>query len=81
VVFDLPQTGCVEAGRDADLVLVDPDASRPVRGENLHAKVDWTPFEGFDAVFPELTLVRGHVVYRHDDDSFGDPVGENVRSA
>ncbi|PSQ99718.1 MAG: dihydroorotase [Bacteroidetes bacterium QS_9_68_14] len=80
-IFGLPQKGRVETGRDADLVLVDPDASRPVRGENLHMKVDWTPFEGFDAVFPELTLVRGHVVYRRDDDSFGDPVGENVRSA
>ncbi|PSP58719.1 dihydroorotase [Halobacteriales archaeon QH_7_66_36] len=80
-VFDLPRKGRVETGRDADLVLVDPDASRPVRGENLHAKVDWTPFEGFDAVFPDLTLVRGTVVYRREDDSFGDPVGENVRSA
>ena len=80
-IFDLPRKGRVETGRDADLVLVDPDASRPVRGEDLHTKADWTPFEGFDAVFPELTLVRGHVVYRRDDDSFGDPVGENVRSA
>jgi dihydroorotase len=28
-------------------------------------------------VFPETTLVRGHVVY--EDGAFGDAVGENVR--
>jgi len=31
-----------------------------------------------NGVFPELTMVRGNVVY--DSGAFGDPVGENVRS-
>jgi dihydroorotase len=34
-------------------------------------------------VFPELTLVRGEVVYERDPvtgaESFGEPVGRNVR--
>jgi dihydroorotase len=76
-IFDLPSKGRVEAGADADLVLFDPDDSREIRGADLHSKCGWTPFEGMRGVFPETTLVRGHVVY--EDGAFGDAVGENVR--
>ncbi|WP_459194473.1 dihydroorotase [Halosimplex sp. J119] len=86
-VFDLPHKGRVAEGMDADLVLVDPGKTHPIRADRLHTKCDWTPFEGREGVFPELTLVRGTVVYERDADdrpggqseSFGDPVGENVR--
>ncbi|WP_225333118.1 dihydroorotase [Halomicrobium urmianum] len=81
-VFDLPSKGRIEEGRDADLVLVDPDDGRKIRGDTLHSKVDWTPFEGFDGVFPELTLVRGSVAYWRESDGeerFGDARGRNVR--
>lgn len=76
-VFGLPRKGRVEVGNDADLVLVDPDATREIRGEELHSKVDWTPFDGWQGVFPEWTMVRGMVVYH--DGEFGDSIGENVR--
>ncbi|SNZ12047.1 dihydroorotase [Natronoarchaeum philippinense] len=76
-VFDLPNKGRIEEGRDADLVLFDPEDAREIRGEDLHSKCEWTPFEGRQGVFPELTLVRGEVVYR--DGEFGDAVGRNVR--
>ena len=90
-IFGLSQKGRVEAGRDADLVLVDPDASREIRGAALHSKCGWTPFEGKRGVFPELTTVRGTVVYRDTnagrsstgeprerDAEFAEVVGENV---
>jgi hypothetical protein len=38
---------------DADLVLVDPASVEPIEAEALHTAVGWTPFEGFDAIFPE----------------------------
>ncbi|MFC5365474.1 dihydroorotase [Salinirubrum litoreum] len=82
-VFDLPATGRVEAGADADLVLVDPESSREIRGENLHSNCGWTPFEGKQGVFPRLTMVGGQVVYERDGDGerFADEaVGENVRA-
>jgi dihydroorotase len=76
----------------ADLVLVDPDDSRAIRGADLHSKCGWTPFEGMSGVFPELTMVRGNVVWADGDvevpstargtessGEFGEPVGENVR--
>jgi dihydroorotase len=81
-VFDLPANGRVEAGADADLVLVDPEASREIRGEDLHSNCDWTPFEGKRGVFPRLTMVGGRVVYENGEagERFADEaVGENVR--
>ena len=88
-VFDLPNKGRIAEGMDADLVLVDPGTTHPIRADRLHTKCDWTPFEGREAVFPQLTLVRGTVVYERDFDdrpggqseSFGEPMGENVRSS
>jgi dihydroorotase len=77
-IFSLPQKGRIEAGRDADLVLVDPDATSEIHGSALHSKCDWTPFEGMDAIFPELTMVRGSVVW--DGESVRDHHGENVRA-
>lgn len=84
-IFGLTRRGKVEQGLMADLVLVDPDASREIRGDDLHSKCGWTPFEGMSGVFPELTMVRGNVVYDARDSSeegrgeFGEPVGTNVR--
>jgi len=80
-VFDLPGKGRIAEGNDADLVLVDPEDPREIHGADLHSKCDWTPFEGFSGVFPELTMVRGEVVYERDDDGaerFGSAIGENV---
>jgi dihydroorotase len=82
-IFGLPNKGRIAEGNHADLVLVDTGESRTIHGENLHTKCDWTPFEGFDGIFPELTMVRGRVVYERDPDGsewFADPVGENVRA-
>jgi dihydropyrimidinase len=52
-LFGLPAKGAVEAGRDADLVLFDPAASRVVRQAELHHFSDFTPYEE--------TAVRGAV--------------------
>ncbi|MEF8782481.1 MAG: dihydroorotase [Haloarculaceae archaeon] len=80
-VFDLPNKGRIVEGNHADIVLVDVDETRPIRGPELHTNCDWTPFEGWEGVFPELTMVRGRVVYERNDDGerFGEPAGENVR--
>jgi dihydroorotase len=82
-IFDLPRKGTVEAGHDADLVLVDPEATRDIRGAELHTKCDWTPFEGWTGVFPEWTMVRGTIVYERDregEETVADHQGRNVRA-
>ena len=78
-IFDLPRKGRIEVGRDADLVLVDETESVPIRGEKLHSRCGWTPFEGRRGVFPDLTMVRGTVVYH--DGEFAEAGGRNVQSS
>ncbi|MFC6863567.1 dihydroorotase [Halomicroarcula sp. GCM10025817] len=82
-VFDVPQKGAIEPGKDADLVLADTTETTEIRAAERHTDCGWTPFEGFDAVFPEWTMVRGTVVYERDsgEDVFYDHQGENVRDA
>ncbi|NHX37242.1 MULTISPECIES: dihydroorotase [Halolamina] len=78
--FDLDAKGRVEEGYDADLTLVDLDDAEPIRADALHTKCDWTPFEGREAVFPELTVVDGSVVYDgRAGDRFTAGLGRNVR--
>lgn len=83
-LFDLPRKGAVTEGMDADLALYDPERVEEIHGEALHSKAGWTPFEGREGVFPELTLVRGSVVYereteREGTERFGEAAGRNVR--
>lgn len=78
-VFGLPNKGTIEKGKDADLVLVDTGETEQIRAETLHTNCDWTPFEGWTAVFPEWTMLRGELVYERETDEFGEPRGENVR--
>ena len=78
-IFNLERKGGVSEGMDADLVLVTPDAVETIRAENLHTKCEWTPFEGWDAVFPDWTMCRGQFVYRREEDSFETIRAENVR--
>jgi len=82
-VFELPQKGAIEVGKDADLVLVDTTETTAIRAEERHTDCGWTPFEGFDAVFPEWTMVRGTTVFERDADGdvFSEHRGENVRDA
>ena len=89
--FGLDRKGRIEPGRDADLVLVDPEATRPIHGPDLHSRCGWSPFETFEGVFPEWTMLRGQFVYRETgsgptgaggrDGVFREGVGRNVRAA
>ncbi|MBI5001459.1 MAG: dihydroorotase [Euryarchaeota archaeon] len=51
--------GKLAEGYDADIIAIDLKASRKVRGDELHSKCGWTPFEGFELPFPKLVMLRG----------------------
>jgi dihydroorotase len=79
--FGLERKGAVGEGYDADLTLVDLDSTAEIRGERLHSKCGWTPFEGREAVFPELTVVSGNIVYDgRAGERFTAGLGGNVRA-
>ncbi len=54
--------GRVEEGHRADLMTIDFRESEPVESENLHHKCGWTPFEGFQAIFPRTVMSKGEII-------------------
>jgi dihydropyrimidinase len=67
-LFGLASKGSLQPGKDADLVLWDPEATRTIRQADLHHSSDFTPYEGFEVRgAPTKVLLRGRPV--------GDPLG------
>ena len=59
-LFGLPTKGAIEVGRDADLVILDPDAQREIRQADLSHTSDYTPYEGMPVIGTiREVLVRG----------------------
>jgi dihydropyrimidinase len=59
-LFGLRAKGALDVGRDADLVLWDPDARRTLTQGDLHHTSDFTPFEGLEVRgAPIQVLSRG----------------------
>jgi allantoinase len=60
-----PGKGVIRPGSDADLVIVDPEARRTVRNEELIAKQPVSPWHGVELRgAPVATVLRGEVVVR-----------------
>jgi dihydroorotase len=51
--------GKIEIGRDADIIVIDYKKTTLVKGESLHSKCGWTPYEGKHAIFPSNVFLRG----------------------
>lgn len=63
-----PRKGVIREGADADLVMVDLKLRRKVKAEELHQKVDWTPYEGWVLKgWPVLTMRRGEILFRNSE--------------
>jgi len=57
------QKGDLEEGNYADLIIVNTESPETIRGEELHSKAGWTPFEGMEALFPRITMLRGSIIW------------------
>ncbi len=66
LIFGFGSKGQIKVGFDADLVIVDMKKDWTVRSDELSSKCGWTPFEGWSAVRPWMTVLRGAPVYAND---------------
>ncbi len=56
--------GRIAPGYDADLAFYDLSNTVKIKGSDLHSKCGWTPFEGWDAIFPAGVMLRGSMIVR-----------------
>jgi len=79
ILFDIERRGYIREGYQADLVLVDPEATWTVNRDNILAKCGWSPFEGVEFSHAIThTFVNGNLVY--DNGKINDDIrGERLR--
>lgn len=59
--------GYISEGYDADFISVDLRNSKKITGEGMHSKCEWTPFENFEGIFPDLIYIRGNLVIQEGE--------------
>ncbi|MCL2317744.1 MAG: dihydroorotase [Methanomassiliicoccaceae archaeon] len=69
--------GMIKEGYDADLSVFDTRKFTKINVKDLHSKAGYSPYDGWDAVFPEMVMVRGEV--QIDGGEFcGDRIGRDA---
>ena len=77
--FGIRGKGRIEAGYDADLVLVDMKARKMLQNKTTVSKCGWTAFDGHTVQgIPIATFVNGQMVYR-EGDFFTDIKGKEIQ--
>ncbi len=66
-VFGLRNKGAIEVGMDADLMVIDPKRMARIDAKHLYSKCPWTPFEGWDAIYPVATILRGTMIMEDEN--------------
>lgn len=54
--------GKIKEGYDADLIVVDMQNENKILDKYLHSKCEWTPYNGFNAIFPKALILRGKII-------------------
>ena len=68
-MFGLKDKGEIAVGKDADIVLFDPNQTFTISQGKLHMNVDYTPFEGVEITgMPSAVYSRGEKVARWNGD-------------
>lgn len=66
-IFGLGGRGSLQEGYAADLVIIDPEKQRSVRGDRLFTRCKWSPFEGrVLSGWPAMTIVAGKIVFKEE---------------
>jgi dihydroorotase len=77
-LYGLKGKGRIEAGYDADLVLIDMAREKTIENGKLQTKVNWSPYHGWKVKgWPVITMVNGHIVFR-EGEFFTDRMGREM---
>ncbi len=64
-LFGMENKGDIIIGKDADIVIFNPDRKVVLSEGNLHEKVDWTPYHGITVTgWPDVTISRGEIIVK-----------------
>ena len=77
-IYGASRKGALAIGYDADLTIVDLNATRTIRNDWIASPAGWTPFNGKTVRgWPIMTMIRGRVAMR-EDEVLGSPMGQPV---
>jgi len=60
-IFGFDGYGAIESGNLANLAVFDLSDVKAVKSSELHSLCQWTPYEGFEAIFPHTVILRGEL--------------------
>ncbi len=68
-IFGMNQKGEIAIGKDADIVIFNPNQKFKIANDKLHMNVDYSPFEGMNITgMPEKVFSKGEKVSEWNDD-------------
>lgn len=74
--YGLNNKGDIDAGLDADLILIDPDKSWVIKSTESESEQGYTPFEGIElGAQVKQTWLRGKLIYDNGQ-VMGEPEGQ-----
>ncbi|MFN3383365.1 MAG: dihydroorotase, partial [Archaeoglobaceae archaeon] len=65
-VFGFRGYGGIEVGNLANFAIFDLRKVEKIRARYLHSSCGWTPYEGFEAIFPTQVYIRGEEVLENN---------------
>ncbi|MEM2190973.1 MAG: dihydroorotase [Archaeoglobaceae archaeon] len=63
-IFGFKDYGEIEVGKFANFAIFNLKVEREISSDRLQSLCNWTPYEGFKAIFPEEVYIRGNEVLR-----------------
>ncbi len=67
-IFGMEQKGDIKPGKDADIVIWNPDLIWRIKQEKLHENVDYTPYEDYVATGKPVTVIsRGEIIVENEE--------------
>lgn len=78
--FNLSTKGEIALGKDADIILIDPNQSYVVKSENLYYRHQHSPYVGrLIECRVTQTIVRGQKVFDANEGIIGEPIGQFIQ--